>query len=154
MVEFDERREIALRHAWNWFELHANHRLTLVRYYLLIVGAGLAAFAAAVFNQQIVLSLVASLLVGGTTFLFEKLEQRIRYLVKTSESAMDRLESDLAVSTSVDEIRLVRNADEKEKGSWSYRVAFIWMFRLMYLLAALGLVASLYLIFYTPQTAF
>ena len=88
-----EQRE----YAWNYFELHARHRMLIFNYFVLIAAlltAGLAGSFSK--NSSSLLISIISLLLSTSlvviSFIFWKLEQRVRQLVKHSEEALKTLE--------------------------------------------------------------
>lgn len=84
----DERRE-ARTYAWGYFALHADQRMKLFNFFLILSGLILAAFPA-VRGMAAGAKAVAllPLLLVLTAFIFWRLEKRTRRLVKNGEDAL------------------------------------------------------------------
>lgn len=84
----DERRE-ARTYAWGYFALHADQRMKLFNFFLILSGLILAAFPAVrgMAAGAKVVALLPLLLVL-TAFIFWRLEKRTRRLVKNAEDAL------------------------------------------------------------------
>jgi hypothetical protein len=84
-----------LEHAWRYFSLHAQQRLSLFNYFLLASGSVVAGLAACLQRSglfQILGTGLGALLVL-ISFVFWKLDQRSAFLVKHAEEALTELES-------------------------------------------------------------
>src|SRR5262245_28368161 len=42
----DERKQLQLDYAWNWFDFHARQRTSMFNFYIIVIGATLGAIAA------------------------------------------------------------------------------------------------------------
>ncbi len=121
-------------YALDWFKLHAEQRMRLFNFFLVLLSAFIAGFGtAATFN--ITLAEIA----GGITlvtlaFVFRQLDRRVSELIKYSEKALCQTEAKLADLTGLDSIRIAKAADQKN-GTYSFRTAFIILF---YLAMAIG----------------
>ena len=91
------RKENALEHAWSYFELHANQRMTVFNFFLVLAGLVAAGLATAVQGNPrfAVLEIVLGLLLGLVSFIFWKLDQRASFLIKLAEEAIAELETAL-----------------------------------------------------------
>ena len=81
--------------AWDYFALHAQQRLTTVRFYL-IVAAALTAAAAASFGENFPvprLGFAAGLLLSVLSFAFWRLDLRNGELIKAAEAALRSFEA-------------------------------------------------------------
>jgi len=89
-VTMKEMRE----YAWNYFELHARQRMAVFNYFVIIAALLTAGMAGSLgknnSNHLISLALASSLTVAS--FVFWKLDQRVRYLIKHAENALKTLE--------------------------------------------------------------
>ncbi|NZA27711.1 hypothetical protein H0E84_15120 [Luteimonas sp. SJ-92] len=93
----DDLSTKAFEHAWRYFELHAQQRMTVFNFFLFLVGlvgAGIATSAQAA-KELALLSLFLGLLLAFTSFIFWKLDQRVSVLMKRAEVAMALLEPHL-----------------------------------------------------------
>ena len=44
-ADFDDAQKAAIAHSWNYFVFHAQQRQTVFNFFLILVGASVAAFA-------------------------------------------------------------------------------------------------------------
>lgn len=91
----DEKVQRAMDHAWRYFELHAQQRMTVFNFYLAISGL-IAAGVGVCLQQGTKFSVLASMLglfLALITFIFWKLDQRVSEMIKTAESALIQVES-------------------------------------------------------------
>jgi len=98
MTEFHDK---SFEHAWRYFELHANQRMTVFNFFLVATGliaAGIAASLQSDKNLTLV-GVFLGVLLTLISFIFWKLDQRVCSLMKSAESAMASLESLLPVET-------------------------------------------------------
>jgi hypothetical protein len=88
-----ELKESALEHAWRYFELHANQRMTVFNFFLVLAGLAAAGLAAAVQGSPrfAVLGIVWGLLLALVSFVFWKLDQRASFFIKLAEAAIAEL---------------------------------------------------------------
>jgi len=101
-MNIDEQSHNLMDHAWRYFELHANQRMSLFNFFLAISGvvlAGLAATLQASLNFSM-LGIVLGALLAVISFIFWKLDQRVSFLIKHAETALVVLEKALPVNCS------------------------------------------------------
>ena len=80
----------AREHAWKYFELHANQRIAVFNFFL-VLSAGMAATLQG--SQRFALLGVGlGVLLVVVAFVFWKLDQRVSFLVKHAESALAQIE--------------------------------------------------------------
>ena len=84
-------------HVWKYFELHANHRMSMLNFFtvvsgLTIAGIGVALQAAERFSAVGIVLGVGLILLS---FIFWKLDQRTAFLIKHAEAAQAVVESEL-----------------------------------------------------------
>ncbi len=82
-------------HAWRYFELHAQQRMTVFNFFLAISGL-ISAGVGVCLQQGTKFSVLASLL--GTflimvSFIFWKLDQRVSKMIKSAEAALCHIEA-------------------------------------------------------------
>lgn len=122
-------------YAWSYFQLHANQRMTSFNFFVVIAALLTAALAGTLksdfehhyFGVMLALSLVVS-------FVFWKMDQRVRYLIKHAEEALKAIEEK---STGNEDslgatLALFRTEEEKTsriRGSYSWR---FWQWHLSY----------------------
>lgn len=106
----DDERD-ALKHAWDWFALHAGQRMQAVNHFLvafaLILVAYNAAFQAG--NHLVAVGLALAGMLISVSFLL--LELRTRQLVQVSEPALAALQHRLASRSATPELTFVDAAD-------------------------------------------
>jgi hypothetical protein len=93
----DDLHTKAFEHAWRYFDLHAQQRMTVFNFFLFLVGlvgAGIATSAQAA-KELAILGCFLGLLLAFISFIFWKLDQRVSFLMKRAELAMASLESQL-----------------------------------------------------------
>lgn len=132
----EERREFR-EYAWKYFEIHANHRLQVFNFYLvlasLIIGA-LITFPSKDGDLNYYIALPAIL--AFLSFVFWKFEERTRMLVKNGEEALRHLDREL-VDPSTSPLALFERDDQKTSelpkwplvvGHFSYSRVFRWVY--------------------------
>ncbi len=141
----DERKE-ARTYAWGYFALHADQRMKLFNFFLIFSGLILGAFTAVkgIAAGEKVVALLPLLLVF-TAFIFWRLEERTRRLVKNGEDALRFLDEQLPVEALSDQtphyLRLFERDDhlmELAKRRWWVRrlvpISYADSFRIAYLM--------------------
>ena len=150
----DERRE-ARTYAWGYFALHADQRMKLFNFFLILSGLILSAFPA-VRGMAAGVKVVAllPLLLVLTAFIFWRLEERTRRLVKNGEDALRFLDEQWSLEALPDKsphyLRLVERDDYLmkvvKKRWWAERlvpVSYADSFRIAYLMiGGVGLVLA------------
>lgn len=129
-------------YAWEWFRFHGEQRMTTFNFYLIVFGALLAITLTTIEKGMFYVSSFLSLVGLAITFLFYKLDERNRYLIKIGEQALDAhyaADGDNAPSTST----LVELASKKPKGMLSFRQVFSGFFVIVALSSAIALIYSL-----------
>jgi hypothetical protein len=146
-----EPSEVLLEHAWRYFQLHANQRMSVFNFFLVLSGAVAAGLAATVQGSQRFSSLgvALGLLLALVSFVFWKLDQRVSFLIKHAECALSELEKTLpAESARLFILEPSRAKTAAEAASWwsrqwTYGKAFRLVFLVMGLLGIAGAVLSL-----------
>lgn len=81
-------------YAWSYFQLHANQRISSFNFFVVIAAlltTGLAGTLKSDFEHHYMgVALALSLLV--ISFIFWKMDQRVRYLIKHAEEALKAIE--------------------------------------------------------------
>ncbi len=123
--------ERSLEHAWRYFELHAQQRMTVFNFFIAI--SGLVAAGVGLGLQQggkfIVLASLLGCFLILVSFIFWKLDQRVSVLIKQAESALIYLEG-VGV---VPEACIFTKEPSCSKGRWfssvwTYGKCFRWSF--------------------------
>ena len=93
----------AVEHAWKYFELHSNQRITLFNYFLFIM-AGLGAAVGIVLQASNKFSYVGvfiSIFIIIVSIVFWKLDQRTSFLIKQSEQVFKKLERNSSIDIGI-----------------------------------------------------
>ncbi|MBV7576560.1 hypothetical protein KW846_27960 [Pseudomonas sp. PDM32] len=123
----DVKLERSLDHAWRYFELHAQQRMTVFNFFLAISGLVAAGIGISL-QQGMSFSFLVSLLgvfLSLISFLFWKLDQRVSLMIKNSEIALIALEK--IATTSDASIFSSDQAQSKSTGllsTWTYGKCF------------------------------
>lgn len=114
--------ELALEHAWNWFSLHADHRMRSVNFFLISVAFLSTAYVTALrFAHPIA---AAGICVAGflLAICFNRLELRIRELVKAGEQALRPLERVLSKAASVSQLNIIDSVETSKHRFVKYSI--------------------------------
>jgi len=122
--------ERALEHAWKYFQLHANQRVTTFNYFVVFSGLLVTGLGASIQDlpRYALVSVTLGLLLIILSYLFFRLDQRVSFLIKNSEDFIRKLEPPSA-SLFGDEVELTAVA--KKNGYWTYGQVFRTMFFVM-----------------------
>lgn len=96
----DIKNQHAFDHAWRYFELHAQQRITVFNFFLAISGL-VSAGVGVCLQQGTRFSILASLLgvfLTLVSFIFWKLDQRVSAMIKVAESVICQVEAEIAGS--------------------------------------------------------
>ena len=143
-------------YAWDYFALHADHRLRAFHFYILISGALTGVFATSIGRGELHrwMAFVGVLLVFFS-FVFWKMDLRTRQLVKNGESALNFLDAQHGLED--DEglphpLRMFAREEAQSRllmpwplisGHFSYARCFRWVFAMFALIGAMIVIASI-----------
>lgn len=142
MEESMKAIEMAIGRASTWFQIHADQRLKLFNFYVLLFLGLLAGFGTVVKEKLYWLELGIPLLLLVITYSFKQLDRRSAALVKHAECALRELERKLEAASALPEIKLIEAANEKDD-VLSYRQAFNLIFFAGALASAAGVVLAI-----------
>jgi hypothetical protein len=113
--------EVALDHAWNWFEYHANQRMIMIRFYLIAAG-GIAAGIGALLTtaHENLLAGLLSILGAITSMAFKRLDKRVSDLVKIGEDALSLQQAKIGAMLGSKSFEICQLAGEKPKNARFY----------------------------------
>jgi hypothetical protein len=148
--------ELFRQYAWDYFALHADHRLRAFHFYILLSTALVGGFALSVRNGgfQMWMSILGLLLVFFS-FVFWKMDVRTRQLVKNAENALKFLDAQHGLENQSDlphPLRLFAREEQMSSklrdfplisGHFSYARCFRWVFSMFAIVGAAGAVVSL-----------
>lgn len=99
--------EQGLDHGWEWFSLHAGHRMQSVNFFLVAVAFISAAYSTAFRFSEPTVAFGVALAGVLLTVCFILFERRIRQLVHAGEAALTPIEKRLASETGITELNLL-----------------------------------------------
>jgi hypothetical protein len=142
-----------LEHTWRYFALHAQQRISIFNFFLILSGLVAAGLAACVQRRGTIQLLGAGLgaLLCLVSFTFYKLDQRSSFLIKHSENAIAELEQLFPIVGA----RLVFSERHRTAAAassrfaatrlWTYGTAFRLVFVVMGSVGIVGAFLCLYL---------
>ena len=152
-------------YAWNYFQLHAGQRMSTFNFFIVIAAlltTGLASTFVKDFKWQGV-GFILGIALVGISFVFWKLDQRVRFLIKHAEAVLKEIEQKTLSESSGDTFIAALFLDEEAKTSekkkkrnfrfwqrhFSYSNCFETIYFILGLLGFLGAIGSL--MKYRPQ---
>ena len=125
--------------AWRWFEIHAEQRLKLLNFFIIVAGFSIGGFFAALQSENRVAASVVAFVLASVAYLFKQLDRRSSQLLKHSEEflklSLTSLEQELKTGT----VNFLLRAEEKNRLG-SYRQIFNAIFLLFGALGLAGIV--------------
>ena len=126
-IDKEETLKFLNSNALEWFKIHADQRMKLFSFYVLILGGFVFLSGTLVTTQK-----PFYLLLAGTAFLcvslvFIQLDKRISELIKTAEQSLMKIEAHFAKEVELPEVEMVKAA-QKKNGTYSYSRCFGWIF--------------------------
>jgi len=122
-ITFDKAVDIAAKRAEEWFKVHADQRLRLFNFYVILVGASVAGFVSALAAEIYPFALVIAGLLAIATLAFKRLDRRVAELVKVAEGAHDFIDQLVSAKLQAPALRIAELSDKKV-GTKSYRQSF------------------------------
>lgn len=132
----------ALDHAWAYFTLHANQRITVFNYFVVFAGilcTGLAATIQAS-DRFSFIGIALGVILVMLSFLFWKLDQRTSFLIKHAEDIL-KLHEPVLAPLLADEVDKTSKA-KADDGLWTYGQVFRAIFAVMALIGFVGAILS------------
>ncbi len=137
----------ALDHAWRYFTLHAQQRISVFNFFVVLsgiiatgIGAGLQAGKP---MAPVVLSL--GLLLALFSFVFYKLDQRGSQLVKLSEQVV--IDAELKCMPVYAQVMRIESGAPNKAEVWTFGKSFRLIFSILGLLGIVAVCVSLFRIF-------
>lgn len=142
-----------LEHAWRYFALHAEQRISIFNFFLILSGIVVAGLAACLqlHGPFQLLGVVLGALLALVSFTFWKLDQRTSFLIKHAENAITELEQSFPIQSSrlisSERIRTDENISSLSGlfRLWTYGSAFRLVFTVMGLVGVAGAFICLWL---------
>lgn len=135
--------EKALEHAWNWFSLHAAHRMQSVNFFLVAVAFLSAGYVTALQIPNVLLAAAVAALGVMMSIFFNHLELRIKELIHAGEDAMKPLQAELARITGVPEIEILDRVESPKRSFTKYSLVISRIHWASGIAFSLGLVYAL-----------
>ncbi|MEQ0113348.1 hypothetical protein ABLU99_24440 [Klebsiella sp. JN_Kp123] len=131
----DKNRDYIFEHLWKYFEIHAQQRMTVFNYYIVIAGATITGIGFCLQQGANYNFMTAALgfFLMFTSFLFWKLDKRVSELIKEVESALIEFESNIITN----KYQLFTNdknnisLSSSFSSSWSFGRCFRYAFSIM-----------------------
>jgi hypothetical protein len=130
----------AYEHAWNWFKYHADQRLIMIRFSVLILGAIAVGIYYLHKDQENAFSLTLSIFGIIVAYSFLRLDLRTADLIKLGENALSEREDQIAQATNSSKINIFSETD-KLRNQHCFPYTYRQNFRLLF-----TCVISLYLL--------
>jgi len=140
-----------LEHAWRYFALHAEQRMSVFNFFLVLSGLVAAGLAASLQRDRSfqLFGVALGFLLALISFVFWKLDQRTGFLITHAEDAIMQLERQFFTVTaarligSERECRATATSGAVITRMWTYRSAFRLAFAVMGLVGFGGAILSL-----------
>ena len=117
-------RKDHIRFAIDWFVYHADQRIKTFKFHILINGALLALLVSLLIKKYHIISLLLSIVVIWTSFLFMRLDKRNSDLVKISEKVIQEWECENGYNGIILEADNKAKKADKLYGFYSYSKIF------------------------------
>lgn len=141
-MDIQDQRE----YAWSYFQLHAGQRMTTFNFFI-VIAALLTTALASTFRSEFEYHIAGAILGFGITvmsFVFWKLDQRVRFLIKHAEDSLKEIEGALlsespakvgkyAVLFSVEEQSTASKRNEHPRWLWKRPMSYSQCFGAVYL---------------------
>ena len=145
-----------LEHAWRYFALHAEQRISVFKFFLAAASLVFAGLAASLQGSGMLLAIgaVLGLILALGAFVFWKLDQRVSTLIKHAARALADLERSFSISSArlfFTEPELTQGAKVMPSawmGVWTYGSCFRLMFVIVGICGILGSVLCLARLFW------
>lgn len=138
MADGSSSDKIAFDYAWGWFSLHAGQRMQAVNFFLIAIAFLAASYVSAVVGSRPGLAVGISLLGSFSSFIFYRIERRVRGLIHAAEKALRPLEKNIAAVTGIAEVQIVESVEVAPRGSWPYSKVFRSLYAAVGSMFALG----------------
>jgi hypothetical protein len=126
-------------HAWKYFELHANQRMSMFNFFVILVGLVFAGLAASL-QLSGALGLAGAglgVLLAGMSFVFWKLDQRTAFFLKHAEQALIAWESRIEPTYRLFVNERSRTAEQDSGRLWSRQWTYGRSFRVVFVVTGL-----------------
>ena len=122
-VDKEETLKFLNSNALEWFKIHADQRMKLFSFYVLILGGFVFLSGTLVTIQKPLFLLLAGIAFLCVSLVFIELDKRISELIKTAEQSLMKIEAHFAIEVELPEVEMVKAA-QKKNGTYSYSCCF------------------------------
>lgn len=119
-VSFESPDDAAMRHAWDWFSLHAAQRMQSINLLLVSSALLLAGYGVAFQSRNYVVATVIAIAGVAVVLAFAGLDVRNRHLVRAGEAALRPLQDRLANQAEIPELRILDSVESPKPRFLSY----------------------------------
>ena len=116
----EQSEKIAFDDAWNWFSLHARQRMQSVNFFLLAASFLVGAYVTAMGANHPGLAAGISLVGAISSFVFFRIERRVRELLHAAEGALEPIEARIAAETGNLALRILEHVEKTAPDAWKY----------------------------------
>lgn len=136
---FDDAEKTAQLFAWSYFAFHAQQRQTVFNFFVVLIGASLAAFAATI-DKPAAAKLHAAIgcVLTICSFLFWRLDERSRCLIQLAEASLKEIEVRLIDRTGLARLNILARSDDKIGGVFERVESFTQIYRIAFILIGLS----------------
>lgn len=137
-----EKNEAAARdQAWNWFKYHADQRMTLIKFYITVIGfIGVGYFVSLTSNYTFLAAIVAFAGVA-VSVCFWALDYRTSTLIKLGEDVLLKEQEKIRSNLGYPEIEIAKlSENNKLKLLGSYKRVFRLLFVVMIIISVIGII--------------
>jgi hypothetical protein len=135
-ASFNDAEKAAHSFAWDYFAFHAQQRQTVFNFFIVLLGASLAAYAATIEKTAATkLHIVIGCVLMVSSLLFWRLDERSRRLIQLAEAVLKEIEIRLAARTGLAWLTILPRSENKI-GGWSAKLeSFTQIYRLTFFVA-------------------
>lgn len=139
-------------YAWSYFELHAKQRMSTFNFYIVISALMTTGLISSLTSEKIslLLSIILGICLMVVSFIFWKLDQRVRFLIKHAEKTLQKLEKDPENDSSDFYTNLFSDEEIMTSSTlstwkiWNLHLTYSKCFNVLYILfGVLGLIGAL-----------
>jgi hypothetical protein len=140
MSEGKETEELALEHAWKWFEYHASQRMTMIRFYLTVAGAIATGAGYLWVAKEYMVSAILCTFGVIASLSFMRLDKRVSNLIKLGEDSLKVIQKRFSDALGAPPFEICHLADDNKIGGkrkFAYPYSYGENFRLLFVLATI-----------------
>ena len=146
---FDDAEKATQSYAWGYFAFHAQQRQTVFNFFIVLIGASLAAYAATIDKSSAAkFHFVIGCVLATSSFFFWRLDERSRRLIQLAEAPLKQIELRLAQRTGLTSATILFQSENKVGGTFARVESFTQIYRLTFaMVGSVGFVIAFASIF-------